>query len=147
MSEAIPTADDYRTAESYPLQVGDEVFDIKQLCEADMEAEPAVVIGIVDDDVHDVSFKNQLGDEVTLDAYDPNIRYADFRVSERVVTIAWESWLDNNVPRWEAHRDAPESLSDYLATCEESWDIPISSVGSYDYPESRLQFSNRPEDS
>lgn len=144
MSEALPTAAELRTDESYPLRVGDEVADLKHACDSGMAAEPAIVIGVVDDDVHEVTFENAVGETVSLADYAPNARYADFAVSERVVTIAWKSWLDNNVPRWEGYRDAPDRLIDHLATCEESWDIPVSTAGSYDYPESRLRLEDRP---
>lgn len=143
MSEAVPTPAAARTPEAYPLRVGDEVFDIKQLCDPSRDTEPAVVIGIVDETVHEATFTNDLGEEVVLNEYEPNTRFADFTVSERVVTIAWETWLDNNVPRWDAHRDDPTTLMDYLATCEKSWGIPITPVGSFDYPESRLALGER----
>lgn len=146
MSEARPTTDELRTPDSYPLRVGDEVTDLQQVCEVDMEPEPAIVIGLVGDDVYDATFEDISGEERILAEYEPNTRYADFEVSERVVTIAWKSWLDNNVPRWEAHRGDHDDLTEHLATSEESWDIPVSTVGSYDYPESRLRLEHRPFD-
>lgn len=149
MSTHHSTPADYRTPDDYPLRVGDRVTDIKQLVEDaeetgfDDEPETAIVIDTLEGDAHDVTFDSATG-EISLAEYDPNTEYANFDVSTRVVRIAWEGWLDSNVPGWDARRGDPESLSTYLAEREQSWDVPVSTIGSYDYPESRLRLEDRP---
>lgn len=149
MSTQRSTPDEFRTPDAYPLRIGDRVTDIQQLVEDEpqefgREPETAIVIDTPDGDVHSVTFENHHGEEVALAEYGPNQQYADFAISVRVVRIAWEGWLDSNTPGWKARRDDPESLSDYLAQREESWDVPVSTYGSYDYPESRLRLEDRP---
>lgn len=145
MSQPQSTPDELRTPDAYPLRVGDRVEDIKQHCESADEPEPAIVIDTLGESVHDVTFESAVGEQSLAD-YKPNVRFADFTVSQRVVTIAWESWLDANVPGWANYRDDSESLAGYLRTREQSWDIPVTAVGSYDYPESRLRLVDRPRE-
>lgn len=133
----IPTADDYRTPDAYPLEIGDRVYDIKQLCDETVdEPEAVIVIDVLEDDVYGASFQTTSGTE-TLSEYGPNVEYADFDVSERVVSIVFEQWLDANVPRWDVHRDTPEGFKEYLNFHAESWGVPVF-ARAYDYPESRL---------
>lgn len=139
-----PNPAEFRTPDAYPLNVGDRVYDIRQLCIDELEAEPAIVIDTLEDDVYTADFEDTSGEEVVLAEYEPNIAYARFAVSSRVVTIAWESWLDNHTPGWDDCRDDPDELARHLTHFEESWGIPVSTKGSYDYPESRLRLIDRP---
>lgn len=136
--ETAPTSDS-----PYPLCVGDRVFDRWHVEDPDEDPELAIVIAEIDDSVYEHTFTTREGDELTLADLSRNRRYADFSVSDRVVTIVFSGWLNANVPGWEDHVSSPNQLIEYLAEMEESWRIPLER-GSFDYPESRLRLVHRP---
>lgn len=152
MSNHTPSAEtgntpaSYRDETAYPLTVGQQVNDIRQLVTPDDVGTAVVVdtvetVETVDGDEEDATVFNvsfgPVGNETTLADYDLNQHYADFEVSDRVVMIRWDSWLDANVPRWTAYRDDPADLREFLREQEASWGIPVAANG-YSYPESRL---------
>lgn len=128
----------------YPLERGEAVYDIRELVTAtDPDGEPGVAI-VVDThppdetDVHTESFERN-GSECTLAGYHLNRLYADFDLSTRVVTIAWDSLLDQRAPQWRKRRGDPDAMLSYIDELERDWDIPLRAHDrTYSYPESRL---------
>lgn len=142
MSSQTPTDD------AYPLRVGDRVFDRYQISEFDRyqisEGDPelAIVLSVSDESVYEATFSRG-GEEIALADLERNRRYGDFEVSDRVVSIAFASWLSAYFDGWTDYASDPEGLVDFLSECESEWSIPYSEE-LYDYPESRLQLAYRP---
>ena len=136
-TETDNTPASYRDETAYPLSVGQQVHDIRKLVTSAEHEGVAVVVDTPDENVHEATFVTTSGDIASVADYDLNQHYADYEVSDRVVTIRWDSWLDSHVPRWRDHADTPERLRSYLREYESSWGVAVSADG-YPYPESRL---------
>ncbi|QPL12267.1 hypothetical protein HrrHc1_230 [Halorubrum phage Hardycor1] len=72
----------------------------------------------------------------TVAEYGPNADLDGVDADDRVVSVAFESWLDSNVPEWrEALVVDDGDLRAFLDDYADEWGVAIR---TYDYPESRL---------
>lgn len=118
--------------ETQRLGLGTFVQDKVQRDDPGQEATPAMVFhnfGVVADATVDGQ---------PLADYGDNPEYVDDPEDEPVVGVMFDSWLDQNVSRWETVEYTGTDLRTFVFEYCNMWSIPIR-TGIYEYPQSRLE--------